>query len=154
MKILISPFSRKLRNGNKNPKDYPYWSELIALLKPDHELTQIGVKGETLLTEKVLYDLTIPQLKEQLLTHDLFISVDSFLQHMAHHYGLKGIVIFSQSDPKLFGYPENINLVKDPKYIRKNQFDTWESATYIKQAYVSPEVVLDAVKNWCLVENH
>lgn len=148
MKIIISPYSRKLRNGNKNPKDYPHWKELIDLLKPNHDLLQIGVEGEVRLVDNVCFNLKIPELKKKLLEYDLFISVDSFLQHMAHHYGKRGIVIFSQSDPVLFGYPENVNIVKDNKYLRRNQYDTWESAIYNKQAYVDPEVIVKAVTDW------
>jgi len=28
--ILISPYSKKLTNGKVNPKNYPYWKEVIA----------------------------------------------------------------------------------------------------------------------------
>jgi hypothetical protein len=42
--ILISPYAQKLRNGNQNPKNYPWWPELIS--KIDEEIVQVGIKGE------------------------------------------------------------------------------------------------------------
>ena len=46
-KIIISPFSRVLRNGKPNPKNYPYWPELIKLLREKNMcVVQVGFKGE------------------------------------------------------------------------------------------------------------
>jgi ADP-heptose:LPS heptosyltransferase len=67
------------------------------------------------------------------------------LHHLAHTVGKKGIVLFSQSDPKHFGYEENINLYKDKKFFRQNQFDIWEFANYNKDAFVEPEVILNVI---------
>ena len=146
MKILISPFAQKMRNKERNPKEYPHWERLLKLLK-GHEIIQIGVPKE----EKLVHDFRILKLKEikQLLKEvDLFISVDSFLPHLAKHVNKKGIVIFGQSDPQLFGYPENINIIKDNKYLRDNQYDIWENAKYRYDVFVEPEVIADIVKNW------
>ena len=42
-KVLISPFAQTLRNGKVNPKQFPYWKELVALMiKTDIEVIQIG----------------------------------------------------------------------------------------------------------------
>ena len=77
---------------------------------------------------------------------DAWISVDSFLQHLCAYHRLKrGIVIFSQSDPKIFGYTRNINLLKDRKYLRDKQFWLWEQCEYNKEAFVTDEEVLKAV---------
>ena len=55
-----------------------------------------------------------------------------------------GIVLFGQSDPAHFGYPTNINLLKDKKYLRKEQFLFWwhESVAFRADAFVGPEVVV------------
>jgi ADP-heptose:LPS heptosyltransferase len=76
---------------------------------------------------------------------DSWIAVDNFLPHMASYLGVRGIVLWGQSDPKIFGCKENVNLLKHPKYLRKNQFDYWENAEYKKQAFVEPEKVMVAL---------
>ena len=42
--IIISPYSKALRSGKRNPKNYPYWQELIELIK--EPIVQIGIEGE------------------------------------------------------------------------------------------------------------
>ena len=80
--------------------------------------------------------------------HQVFISSDNFLQHFVHYYQLpiKGIVIWSLSDPRLFGYPENINILKDKKYLRKEQFLWWHSEPYNNDAFPGVGKILDEVK--------
>ena len=46
--IIISPYSRRLANGAKSPKDYPYWQKVINGLS-DHRIIQIGTMGEEIL---------------------------------------------------------------------------------------------------------
>ncbi len=152
MRIIISPFSRGLIDGKPHPKNYPIesWKQVIKTLKLNHEIIQVGVTGEEILTHDFRFDLPIPKLVELLKEVDLFISVDNFMQHMAHHYGRRGIVIFSQSDPRLFGYPENTNLLKDKKYLRQNQFWLWEQAEFIEESFVDPSEVIKAVENFTI----
>jgi ADP-heptose:LPS heptosyltransferase len=140
--ILISPFSNTLRNGKKNPKNYPvdYWKKLISIIG-DKNVVQIGAIGEERLATDCRFGLPFNVIKELIDKCDFFISVDTFLPHMANHYGKHGIVIFSQSDPKIFGYPENINLLNDKKHLRTNQFWIWEQCNYKENAFVKPEVV-------------
>ena len=147
MKIIISPYSKTLRNGSKkHPKNFPYWSELITLLKNEgHDILQVGVHGEEKLVENCLFNLSFAELKKVLQEADTFISVENFFPHFAHHYGKSGIVLFSSSDPKIFGYPENINLLKSRRFLRPDQFGIWESAKYAKEAFVSPNDVLVAL---------
>ena len=33
MKILISPYSQKLPEKKRNPKDFPYWEKTVSLIK-------------------------------------------------------------------------------------------------------------------------
>lgn len=149
MRILIAPFCKYMRNGKDHPKNFPYWHNLVQLLSnAGHELIQIGIEGEEQLVPDFRKGLSFKELKDLIMECDLFISVDTWLQHAAHHYGKRGIVIFGQSDPAIFGYPENVNLLKDKKYLRKNQFWLWEQAEYNRDAFVTAEEVAKEVDGW------
>ena len=147
MKIILAPYSAKMSTGKPNAKDYAYWEELVELLK-DHKLTQIGVEGEKQLTKTFIKNASLEKIKKLLAENDLFISIDSFLPHLAHLVGKKGIVLWSQSDPKIFGYKENINLLKDKKYLRANQFGNWEGVINQKDSFVEPDKVLQALEKF------
>lgn len=147
MKIVISPYSQKLRNGKENPKNWPYWNQIISELNKSHNLIQIGVEGEKKLTEDCRFNLLVPELVKLANEMDLFISVDNFAHHFFHYQKKYGIVIFTQSDPKLFGYKENINLV-DEKYLRTDQYGQWESCEYKKEAFIHPDNILVEVDNF------
>lgn len=139
--ILISPYAKKLRSGKQNPKNYPYWKELISLINHDN-IIQIGVTGEEQLVEKFHKDLNLQQLSEIINGCSTWIAVDSFFQHFAWDLGKPGIVLWGQSDPNIFGHSENINLLKDRKYLREKQFFWWEETEYIEDAFVNPKDVL------------
>lgn len=88
------------------------------------------------------------QLREFIKNYDHFISVDNFFHHFAHWYSFTGVVLFSQSDPEIFGYRDNINLLKDRKYLRKDQFQIWEASEYNPVAYVEPNEVIKAINSF------
>ena len=136
--IIISPYSKKTPTGQSSAKDYPFWKELIPLLPG--KVVQIGAKGETPLVED-FRTYSFAELKEFIKEMDFFISVDNFFPHFCHHYGRHGIVLFGKSDPKLFGYEENMNLLKDRKYLRPDQFLWWHSEKQDPEVFVSPEEV-------------
>jgi ADP-heptose:LPS heptosyltransferase len=138
--IIISPYSKPLRNGLENPKNYPYWEELISQIK--EPIVQVGVDEEKQLVEDFRKNLTIPELRTLIGECRTWISVDSFFQHLAWDCGKPGIVIFGQSDPQIFGHPENINILKHRFYLREQQFWWWEQCEYRKDAFVKPEEVL------------
>jgi ADP-heptose:LPS heptosyltransferase len=138
--IIISPYAQKLRNGKENPKNYPYWKELIAII--DQPIVQVGVKGEQQLVEDFRLNLSISELTQLVQECKTWISVDSFFQHFCWDLKKPGIVIWSQSDPIIFGHKENINLLKDRSYLRKDQFHIWEQCEYNKDAFISPTQVL------------
>jgi len=124
MKILI------IRGNIKSAKSYPdeYWEELLVLLK-DHEVKEI--KG--ILPEQEIIDLVN--------WCDIWISIDSFLQHLVALYNLKkGIVLWGKSDPRHFGYDENINLHKGR--FRPDQFRWWNDQVHNKEDFVLPEEVI------------
>lgn len=58
----------------------------------------------------------------------------------------KGIVLFAKSDPEIFGYPENINLLKDKKYLRWDQFGPWEATDFVEEAFFKPDRVMVELK--------
>jgi ADP-heptose:LPS heptosyltransferase len=138
--IIIAPYAQKLRNGKENPKNYPYWKELIAII--DQPIVQVGVKGEQQLVEDFRLNLSISELTQLVQECKTWISVDSFFQHLCWDLKKPGIVIWSQSDPNIFGHKENINLLKDRSYLRKDQFHIWEQCEYNKEAFVDSAQVL------------
>lgn len=146
--IIVSPFSKKLRNGAPlNPKDYPHWKEVVAGLKESgYKVIQIGIMGEELLgADEIRYNLPLKELARMLKECHTWISVDNFFQHLAYVERKKGVAIFGQSDPNIFGHKQNINLLKDRKYLREKQFQNWEQAEYRADVFVEPEEIINAV---------
>jgi len=138
--ILIHPFAKPLVNGKRNPKNYPYWKELIALI--DEPIIQIGVDGEEKLVEDFRKNLSILELRHLLNECRTWIGIDSFFQHLAWDCGKQGIVLWSVSDPIIYGHPENTNLLKDRVYLAKNQFLWWDFTEYNIDAFIKPEEVV------------
>ena len=147
-KIVISPWSKKLRNDGFNSKNYPYWNKLVKKLKnAGAYVIQIGVEGEPSIdADEFLKDRTITQLKEIILSSDIWISVDNFLPHFCNLLGKRGIVIFGKSNPDIFGYPQNLNILKDRKYLRQNQFDIWESESYEPIVFLSADEIFKLIE--------
>lgn len=142
--IIISPYAKKLSNGKINPKNYPYWNELIALIGED-KIVQVGIDGEEQLVKDFRKNLSIEELKTLLLNCNTWISCDSFIQHLAWSIGKQGIVLWSVSNPNIFGHKENINLLKDESYLAKNQFLWWEHTQYNPDAFVSAKEVFSYI---------
>jgi ADP-heptose:LPS heptosyltransferase len=138
--ILIHPYAKLLQNGKRNPKNYPYWKELIAFI--DEPIIQIGVEGEEALVKDFRKNLTMLELRQLIKDCRTWIGVDSFFQHLAWSEGKPGIVLWSVSDPLIFGHAENINLLKDRSYLALNQFLWWDFTEYNEQAFTHPEEVL------------
>lgn len=141
--IIISPYAKKLRTEGINPKNYPHWKKLVACLTLiGEEIVQIGVDGEEQLVEDFRKNLSLEDLKSLVSECRTWISVDSFFQHYAWDLGKPGIVLWGQSDPNIFGHPENTNLLKGREYLRPTQFWMWEQAEYRTDCWVEPEEVL------------
>lgn len=145
--ILISPWSKMLRDKSYNPKNYGYWKELIDGLKGDYDIIQIGIEGEEQLVEDFRKNLSMKELKNLLKHTHTWISVDNFLPHLAHLIDKPGIVLWGISDPEIFGYRENINLLKSRDNLRRDQFGVWDGLEYKTEVFVDPEVVIAAVKS-------
>jgi len=138
--IIISPFSKKLINGKRNPKNYPYWKELIELI--DEPIIQVGVEGEEQLVKDFRKNLPVSELRKLLQECRTWVSCDSFFQHLGWDEGKQGIVLWSVSDPLIFGHPENINLLKDRSNLVENQFLWWEFVEHKSDRFVKPKEVL------------
>lgn len=129
MHILTCP-------GNvQNAKSYPHWDRLQELLK-DHEIREI--KG--ILPEKEIIDLVN--------WADVVVTIDSFLPHLIKYYEIRKIVVvlWGKSDPDIFGYKENINLLKDRKHLKLQQFQWWLEEPHNPDTFVSPEKVVKAIR--------
>ena len=138
--IIIAPYAQKLRTGDNNPKNYPWWPELIAMI--DEPIVQIGVEGEKQLVEDFRKNLPISELKQLLKECRTWIGVDSFFQHLGWIEGKSGIVLWGPSDPLIFGHPENVNLLKDRALLAPNQFLWWEQTEYKSERFVEPSEVI------------
>jgi len=146
--IVISPYSKKLRSGKTNPKNYPYWQTLVPLIFGlGYQVVQVGVEGEDQLVPDFRKNLSLPELRKVIRECDTWISCDSFLQHLGWDERKKGIVLWSVSDPVIFGHPENINLLKDRKYLAPMQFGWWEFVDHNPDAFVEPQLVANAVEH-------
>jgi ADP-heptose:LPS heptosyltransferase len=138
--IIIAPHAQKLRTGKENPKNYPYWPELIKLI--NEPIVQVGVVGEKQLVEDFRTNLPISELRKLIQECRTWIGVDSFFQHLGWDEGKKGIVLWGPSDPLIFGHPENINLLKNRSHLVPNQFLWWEQTEHQSERFVAPEEVI------------
>ena len=138
--IIISPYAKKLQNGKENPKNYPFWDELIKLI--DEPIIQVGIDGETQLVDDFRPNLSMPELRQLIKDCRIWIGVDSFFQHLAWSEGKPGIVLWSVSDPLIFGHKENANLLKDRVYLAENQFLWWDFIEHDSNKFVLPEEVI------------
>lgn len=145
--IIISPYARGMRDGKPHPKNYPWWKELVAILPKDLEIIQVGIDGEEQLVPNFIKSPDLEGLSELVQRCSTWVSVDSFFQHFAWDMGKYGIVLFAQSDPNIFGHKENTNLLKDRRYLREKQFWLWEQAAFNADAFVTPDVVFNAIMN-------
>jgi hypothetical protein len=142
--IIISPYSKALINGKQNPKNYPYWKELIEMI--DEPIIQVGIEGEKQLVPDFRKNLPITELRKLIQECRIWISCDSFFQHLGWDEGKKGIVLWGVSDPLIYGHPENINLLADRKYLVENQFLWWEFVEHRNERFVKPKIVLEHLK--------
>jgi len=127
MNILIVP-------GNiQGPKSYPRWEKLMSLLR-GHKIKRL----DGILKKQGIIDLVN--------WCDVWVSIDSFLPHFVAYHKLKpGIVLWGTSDPLLFGYQENTNLLKDRKYLREQQFKWWKDEVHNPDAFVDPELIVKEI---------
>ena len=138
--IIISPYSKALLSGKQNPKNYPYWKELIEMI--DEPIIQVGIEGEKQLVPDFRKNLPIATLRELLGQCRTWVSCDSFFHHLAWDEGVPGIVLWSVSDPLIYGHPENVNLLKDRSHLVDNQFLWWEFVEHKNERFVKPKEII------------
>jgi hypothetical protein len=148
-KIILAPRAARLFNGKPSPKDYPWWPKVVQRLNEQgHEVIQIGALGEDEIqgVSQFFTNWPFAALKEVIRHADIFLTVDSWLPHFvyAEKLGKRGVVLWSQSDPAIWGHAENVNLLKDRKYLRPLQFQDWMQAAYNEDAFVSVDEVVNA----------
>lgn len=158
--IIVSPYSYFPGHA----KSYPYWNELIPKIKTlGYKIIQIGKRGEEPLkdVDDYWWNPSFAYLEDRVKECKCWISVDNFLQHLANSLDVlvKGIVMWGPSDPDLFGYSYNTNILKDKKYLRPDQFGLWKNVRQDektkqdveiflpqnKDAYVRPEEVFKII---------
>ena len=143
--IIIHPYAKKLINGKRNPKNYPFWELLIE--KIDEPIIQIGIDGEKPLVKDFRKNLSMNEIRQLIKDCRIWIGVDSFFQHLAWSEGKSGIVLWSVSDPLIYGHESNTNLLKDRSYLAKNQFLWWDNTEHNSDAFVKPDEVLKFLCN-------
>lgn len=123
---IISPFSREPNNA----KNYPFWGPLCnGLHAKGWNVIQIGTPGEHQICGDFRTGLTLPEIEKLLLDVGHFIAIDNFLHHMAYHLGVKGVTLWGPSDPLIFGYPTQQNIIKSREFLREDQlgfYKGWE----------------------------
>lgn len=150
--IVISPYSKTLRNGKKNPKNYPYWNELIESLMSEYDFIQIGQSNEIPLLNTIEFkkNLSFKELEELVTNKNChcWLSVDNFFPHFCASIEVPGIVVWGVSDPKIFGYAMHDNVIKSRNYLRDNQFDIWESCSFNKEVFVPIHTITNKIKKF------
>jgi hypothetical protein len=143
--IIISPFSRAAKN-------YPYWNEFVNLMLQQNnnfKLIQIGKAGEPQIQgiHEYFWNLPFATIEKMIRECKLWISVDNFLPHLVNcmEAVIPGVVIWGISDPKLFGYDYNTNILKSKIFLRLDQFNSWNGIELNKDAFVSPESLAEQV---------
>lgn len=146
--ITIFPYPADLPDGNINPKCYPYWKEFVAIAnKEGYEVIQVSpltalkIEGVKLLTGFLPSEAIINLAKKS----EFYVTVDSFAQHLLNPF-IRGYVIWGFSDPNIFGYKNNVNILKSEKYLRREQFKSWQYDPNYKEAYLKAEEVWDIIK--------
>jgi len=146
-KIVISPYSKLMRNGKRNPKNYPFWEEVIKeLQRKKLHVIQIGINGEEKLgANEYAFNKPFEELAELVRICKVWSSVDNFFQHFCYLLDKPGVVIFGRSDPNIFGHKTNDNLLKDRSYLRSKQFNFWEEVEYSTECFVEPQLVIETI---------
>ncbi len=147
MNLLLAPFAARgpSLSGKPSPKDYPWPKDLAELLEKNHEVIQLGGNEDVQVAKDVRRNLPHEQVCELIRWSDTGVCVDSYLQHAYWEVGKPAIVLFGISDPIIFGHPENMNLLRDRKYLRPQQFDLYYVNQYCNEAFVTPEEVVKAL---------
>jgi GT2 family glycosyltransferase len=150
--IIISPYSFH----PKHAKSYPYWTDLVPKIKSlGYTVVQVGRQGEEPLQglDDYWWGLPLKELQKRVTDCRCWISVDNFLQHMCNSMDtiVPGVVIWGESNPSLFGYSYNRNVLKSQKFLRPNQFDIWHGVKQKEYMFDSADKVFENITKFLQV---
>lgn len=145
--LVISPFSR----AENTAKNYPFLIDLIQRIKDNTTLNiiQLGTKNEFKLRNSDIFytDLSFNEIEELIKNCKVWLSIDNFLQHFINSLNFKkpGIVLWGKSDPEIFGYSQNINILKSKHYLRNDQFNIWHSEPINNDVWYDADTVYNKI---------
>lgn len=142
--IVISPWAKKLTDNKVNPKNYPWWPELVQQLPMP--IVQVGVQGETQLVPDFRTNMNLQELAQVLHTCEFWIGCDSFVQHYAWDLGKPGAVLWGPSNPDIYGHPENLNITKGKQFQCADQFLMWHLIENRSDWWHTPDHVIDQIR--------
>jgi len=154
--LVISPYSKNPGTGHgimNHAKSYPFWKELIKLLKTlDYKIIQIGSGQEVAIegVDETRFGRSLKEIESLIKDCGFWISIDNFLPHLCNTMEkvIKGVVIFATSDPDIFGYPYNKNILKSRKFLRSFQFKDWIGEVQHPEYFNKPEEIFIGVKQF------
>jgi hypothetical protein len=150
--VIISPYSM----DPVHAKSYPYWKELVSLINQNgYNVIQIGKKDEPGIEgiHELIYNMKFSQIATLIKACRMWISVDNFLPHLVNCMDspVMGHVIFAQSDPLIFGYSYNNNILKSRKFLRSDQFNNWYNMKNRPEFFDSAKDVFVQIKKKALL---
>jgi ADP-heptose:LPS heptosyltransferase len=118
---------------------------LAELLEKDYEVVQVGGGNDVQIAKDFRPNLCFEELCDLARASKTGISSDTYLGHLYWYLSRRAIVLFGISDPLIFGHPENLNLLRDRKFLRPRQFDLYYQNEYNHDAFVTPQEVVDSL---------
>ena len=133
----------------------------LSKLYPTVNVINYAFSNETTIRGTINLDFSIPIWLGLLQESEVFISIDSSLQHMSAINNKKGIVLWGATDPKCFGWEHNINLKGScsfndlhctrpyfvPSLDLKSDGNVWECST--KECMrIDPNRILDEIRTF------
>ena len=140
----------RLPDGRVAPsaKMYPleWWAEVLKAL-PEHQFFQIGMQGDPVINGAMVYfNMDEAGIRALAAKCEYIVCCDSFLQHMLAPTYRKIIVLWSKSNPDIFGYSHNTNLLKDKELLRPDQYGIWPQCPYDPNAFIDYRILVDLIR--------
>jgi predicted transcriptional regulator len=132
----------------KTAKFFPieWWNKVVSSY-PAYRWVQIGMQSDWVINGVIpQFNLSLSDVKRVAMDSDYVICVDSFLQHLLAPTKKKLIVLWTKSDPEIYGYPWNINLLKDRKLLRPDQYGVWAMCPIDASAFIDPQEVIKLLR--------
>lgn len=129
--------------GTPSPKDYPFARELAERMEENRQVIQVGGGEDEQVATEFRANLSFDDLGKLIEECETAVCVDSFLQHAMWFFSKPAIVLWGISDPEVFGHPEHINLLRDRKFLRPNQFDLYYKNEHRPEAFFTPPEVIE-----------